>query len=146
MIGMSIWDIDMGYRYGISIWDIGHQWDIDRDIDMRYGLSIWDMVYRYGHSPYRYGHPGYRHRIWANDMGDDSIDMVILDIDMGHLVTLLSGRRTVVRLADAAHSGIAGDERCSAGGVDAVERPRCRVHKRQLDIAVDSSRRDAVKV
>jgi len=81
-------DIDMGYRYGISIWDIGHQWDIDRDIDMRYGLSIWDMVYRYGHSPYRYGHPGYRHRIWANDVGDDSIDMVILDIDMGYLVTL----------------------------------------------------------
>jgi hypothetical protein len=46
------------------------------------------MVYRYGHSPYRYGHPGYRHRIWANDVGDDSIDMVILDIDMGYLVTL----------------------------------------------------------
>jgi len=44
---------------------------------MRYGLSIWDMTYRYGHSPYRYG-------IWANDMGEDSIDMVILDIDMGY--------------------------------------------------------------
>jgi hypothetical protein len=58
----------MGYRYGISKWDIGHQWYIDRDVDMRYGLSIWDMVCRYGHSPYRYG-------IWANDVGDDSIDM-----------------------------------------------------------------------
>jgi hypothetical protein len=46
------------------------------------------MVYRYGHSPYRYGHPGYRHGIWANDMEDDSIDMVILYIDMGYLVTL----------------------------------------------------------
>ena len=60
----------MGYRYGISdingisIWDIGHQWDIDRGIDMRYGLSIWDMIYRYGHTPNRYGH--------------------ILDIDMGY--------------------------------------------------------------
>jgi len=71
------------------MWDIGHQWDIDRDIGMRYELSIWDMVYRYGHLPYRYGHPGYRYGIWANDMGEDSIDMVILDIDMGYLVTLL---------------------------------------------------------
>ena len=34
---------------------------------------------------------GYRYGIWDIDMGDDSIDMVILDIDMGHLVT------TVVR-------------------------------------------------
>jgi len=38
-------DIDMRYRYGISIWDIGQQWDIDRDVDLRYGLSMWDMVY-----------------------------------------------------------------------------------------------------
>jgi hypothetical protein len=51
-------DIDIGYRYGISIWDIGHQWDIDMGIDMEYGISIWDMVYRYGHPPYRYRHPG----------------------------------------------------------------------------------------
>ena len=49
------------------------------------------MVYRYGHTPYRYGHPGYRYGIWANDMGDDSIDTVILYIDVGYLVTLLSG-------------------------------------------------------
>jgi hypothetical protein len=28
---------------------------------------------------------------WANDMGDDSIDAVILDIDMGYLVTLIGG-------------------------------------------------------
>ena len=53
------------------------------------------MAYRYGHPPYRYSHPGYRYGhagyrygIWANDMGDDSIDMVILDIDTGYLVTL----------------------------------------------------------
>jgi hypothetical protein len=86
----------MGYRYGISIWDIGRQWDIDRDIDMIYGLSIWDMVYRHGH-------PGYRYGIWANDMGDDNIDMVILYIDMGYLVTLVAGPalwpRSVARVA-----------------------------------------------
>jgi len=55
MIGISIWDINRGYRYGI--------WDIDNDIDMGYGLSIWDLVYRYGHTPYRYGHPGHRYGI-----------------------------------------------------------------------------------
>ena len=50
MVGISIWDIDMGYRYGI--WEI----DIDIDIDMGYGLSIWAadaMVYRYDHPPNR---------------------------------------------------------------------------------------------
>jgi len=57
-------------------------------ISMAYGLSIWDTVCRYGHLPYRYGHPGYRCGRWANDMGEDSIDMVILHIDMGYLVTL----------------------------------------------------------
>jgi len=36
--------------------------------------------------PYRYG-------IWANDMGDDNIDTVILHIDMGYLVTLPSAAR-----------------------------------------------------
>ena len=36
-----------------------------------------------------YGHPGYRYGIWDIDMGDDSIDTVILDIDMGYLVTLV---------------------------------------------------------
>ena len=54
---------------------------------MGYGLSIWDMVYRYGHSPHRHGHPGYRCGIWDIDMGDDNVDMVILDIVMGYLVT-----------------------------------------------------------
>jgi len=58
-------------------------------IDMGYGLSIWDMVYRYGHSPHRYGHPGYRYGIWDIDMGDDSIDIVMLDIDIGYLVLWL---------------------------------------------------------
>jgi hypothetical protein len=58
------------------------------NIDMGYGISIWDTVYRYGHLPYRYGHPEYRCGSWTNDMGDDNIDMVILDIDMGYLVSL----------------------------------------------------------
>jgi hypothetical protein len=55
---------------------------------MKDGLSIWDMVYRYNYLPYRSGHPGYRYGIRANDVGDDSIDMVILHVDMGYLVTL----------------------------------------------------------
>ena len=55
---------------------------------MGYGISIRDMVYRSGYLTYRYGHPGYRYGIGANDMGDDSIDVVILEIDMGYLVTL----------------------------------------------------------
>ena len=74
----------MGYRYGRS--------DIN---ETSMGISIWDVAYRYGiwyidisFSPYRYGHSGYRYGIWANDMGDDRIDMVILDIDMAYLVTL----------------------------------------------------------
>ena len=70
----------MGVRYGGSIWEIGRQWDIDRDIDMGHEISIWAIVYRYGHPPYRYGHPGYRYEIWANDMGDDSIHTVISHI------------------------------------------------------------------
>ena len=45
-------------------------------------------MFRYGYLPYRYSHPGYRYGMWANDNGDDSIDMVILRIDMGCLVTL----------------------------------------------------------
>jgi len=70
------------------MWEIGHQWDIGRDVDMGYGISIWDAVYRYDYLPYRYGHPGYRYGIWANDTADDSIDTVILRINMGYLVTL----------------------------------------------------------
>jgi hypothetical protein len=57
-------------------------------IDMGHVLSIWDMVYRYRYLPYRYGHPGYRYGIWANYMGDDSINTVISHIDIGYLVTL----------------------------------------------------------
>ncbi len=49
------------------------------------------MVYEYGYLPYRYGYLPYQNGIWANDMGDDSIDMVISHIDMGYLVTLLPG-------------------------------------------------------
>jgi hypothetical protein len=45
--------------------------------------------YRCGYLPYQHGHPGYRCGIWANDTGDDSIDMVIPEIDMGYLATLL---------------------------------------------------------
>jgi hypothetical protein len=46
------------------------------------------MVCQYGSSPYRYGYLGYQSGIWANDMEDDCIDVVILEIDMGCLVTL----------------------------------------------------------
>jgi len=74
----------MGYPYGISIWEIGHQCDFDRVIDV---LSIWNVVHQYDYLPYRYGHPGYRYGIWGNHLGDDSIDMVILHIEMGYLVT-----------------------------------------------------------
>ena len=55
---------------------------------MGHGLSIWHTVYRYGYPSYRYGQPGYRYGIWANDMGDESTDMVISHIDMGYFVTL----------------------------------------------------------
>jgi hypothetical protein len=55
---------------------------------MGYGISIWDAVYRYGYLPYRYGHPGYQYGIWAVDMRDDNVDMVMLHIDMGYLVAL----------------------------------------------------------
>jgi hypothetical protein len=33
-------DIDMRYRYGIPMWEIGHQVDSDMNIDMGYGISI----------------------------------------------------------------------------------------------------------
>jgi len=46
------------------------------------------MVYRCGHPPYGYDHPGYRYGIWDIDMGDDSIDIVIRDIDVGYFVTV----------------------------------------------------------
>jgi hypothetical protein len=86
-------DIDMGYRYGTSIWDIdmGHRTSMGYRYGYRYGIWVIDMEYGLldGHPPYRYGHPGYRYGIWANDMGDDGIDMVILEIDMGYHVTLL---------------------------------------------------------
>ena len=48
-----------------------------------------DMVYRYGYLQYRYDHPRFQYGIWANDMGDDSVDIVNSHIDMGYLVTLL---------------------------------------------------------
>jgi hypothetical protein len=87
MIGRSIWEIDMGDRYGRS--------EIN---EISIGILIWNMGYRYG--------------IWyidmviyhidmvilnidmgdeANDMGDDRIDKVISHIDMGYLVTLSAG-------------------------------------------------------
>jgi hypothetical protein len=50
-------------------------------MDLGYGLPI-------GYLPHRYGDPGYRYGIWDDDMGDDSIDTVIIHIDMGYLVTL----------------------------------------------------------
>ena len=74
--------IRSGHRYGRMTWEIEYEWDIGKGIDMGYMLSMWDMVYRYGHSPYRHGHRGCRYGIRANDMGDVSIDMVILHIDL----------------------------------------------------------------
>jgi hypothetical protein len=56
-----------------SIWEIGRQWDIDRNIDMECGISIWVKAYRYGH-------PGYRYGIQANDVGDVRVGMVLLMI------------------------------------------------------------------
>jgi len=53
--GISIWEIDMGYRYGRS--------DINEN---PIGLSIWNMVYRF--------------EIWYIDMVIHHIDMVILYI------------------------------------------------------------------
>jgi len=52
--------------------------------------EIWkvDMV-KHGHPPYRYGHPRYQYGIRDIDMGGDSIDTVILNINMGYLVTLV---------------------------------------------------------
>ena len=35
---ISIREIDTGDRYGRSIREIGHQWDIDRNLDMEYEL------------------------------------------------------------------------------------------------------------
>ena len=97
----------MGYRYGIWDIDVGYRTSmgtINMDVDMGYGLSIWDMVYRYGHTPYRYVHPRYRYGIWATDMGDDIIDIVILDIDMGYLVTLECTRKALARAWRAARA------------------------------------------
>jgi hypothetical protein len=51
-------------------------------IRCRYGRSIWEIAMGDRTSMrYRYG-------ICANDMGDDSINMVVAHIDMGYLVTL----------------------------------------------------------
>jgi len=52
------------YRCGIS--------DIN---EMSIWVWLWDLGYRYG--------------IWDVDLGDDSIDSVIQDIDRGYLVTLV---------------------------------------------------------
>ena len=87
MIGISIWDIDMGDRYGRS--------DIN-EISM--GISIWNMGYQFGiqymvmviyHIDMVISHIDMGDE--ANDMGDDSIDTVISHIDMGYLVTLGPG-------------------------------------------------------
>jgi len=45
---------------------------------------------------------GYRYGIWVNGMGNDNIDMVILDIDMGYIVTLSAPPYPVVQVDDAA--------------------------------------------
>jgi hypothetical protein len=48
---------------------------------MECGISIWSFTYRDGRAGYRYG-------IWDIDMGDDSIDTVILDVDMGYGISI----------------------------------------------------------
>jgi hypothetical protein len=93
------------------------------NIDMGYGISIWDTICRYGKLLYQYGHPGYRYGIWANDMGDDSIDTVISHIDMGYPVTLrltISAPRVRERLRGGSgvpvHYEQAVSERTQGGG------------------------------
>jgi len=39
-----------------------------------------------------------RYGIWAKDMGDDNIDMVISHIDMAYLVTQMESAHHVIRL------------------------------------------------
>jgi len=46
-----------------------------------------------------------RYGRWANDMGDDSIDMVISHIDMGYLVTLRRNRREIREEVSCANIG-----------------------------------------
>ena len=69
---ISIWEIDMGDRYGRS--------DIH---DISIGIEIWDMCYRYG--------------IWYIDMVIYHIDMVILYFDMGY--GLMTWEMTTSRLS-----------------------------------------------
>ena len=66
MIGISIWDICMGLRYGIS------------DIN---GLSMWVSIWNMG---YRYG-------IWYIDVVIKHINIVVLDIDMGYRTSSARG-------------------------------------------------------
>ena len=61
----------------------------DRDIDMGYlvidmgsSISIWSSTITIWSSWISIA-------MWDIDMGDDSMDTVILDIDMGYLVTLI---------------------------------------------------------
>jgi len=84
MIGRSIWEIDVGDRYGRS--------DIK---EISIGVSIWDMTYRYGILVIDMVIYHIDTVILdidmgdgANDMGDDRIDTVISHVDMGYLVTL----------------------------------------------------------
>ena len=72
-----MWEIDMGDRTSMRY-----------RYEHRY--AIWDIYLGYSFLHYRYGHHGHRYGIWASDMGDGSIDMLILHLDMGYLVTLMS--------------------------------------------------------
>jgi hypothetical protein len=70
----------------ISMWEIGHQWEYQYGIwviDMEYGVSIWSSTISIWSSWISMWDMG-------DDMGHDIIDMVILHIDMGYLVTLRS--------------------------------------------------------
>jgi len=87
---------------------------------MEYGLSIWDMVCPYGNLPFRYGHPGYRYRMWANDMGDDSIDMVISYIDVGYRVTLIDRRDPAMTSAAERRMALSNPARAAASELAAA--------------------------
>jgi hypothetical protein len=57
--------------------------------------------------------------IWANDIGDDSIDTVILHIDMGYLVTLPARPPTQTTVALLPHT--LRTRRVRSGGTHWIE-------------------------
>jgi len=83
-------------------------------------ISIWEI--ELGDPPHRYGHPGYGCEIWADDVGEDSIDTVILDIDMGYLVTLRRTRQNTLKTSQVttlSHETRVGNPSCIIWAVSA---------------------------